>query len=164
MPRRADRPGFQGMASRRVTAIAAQVASEVSAVVAASLQAARGGHHEYLNLAPTTTSTPTSSVADDAASSYVQPSTTVHARDLDRQPAACLMLSSDLASVLDASMMVATQRSASALAQQQHEEDAACHVPTSVGVDGQQTSGPGSHCAESKGVSVVVCLNYGSGW
>uniref|UniRef100_M8BS80 Uncharacterized protein n=1 Tax=Aegilops tauschii TaxID=37682 RepID=M8BS80_AEGTA len=78
-----------------ITAIAAQVASDVSAVVAsevsaavaAALQAARAGHHEYLDHAPTTTSTPTVSMADDNPS------------------------------VPDASIVVSTQRSTSASAQ-----------------------------------------------
>lgn len=94
--KRARRHGEFGA---RITAIAAQVASEVSVVVAsevpaavaAALQAARAGRHEYLDLA--TTSTPTASVAGDHAS------------------------------VPHASMVVYAQRSTSASEQQQQQQE-----------------------------------------
>ena len=72
--------------------VLAAVASEVSAAVAAALQSARAGHHEYLDLAPTTTSTPTASVADYNAS------------------------------IPDASMVVSAKRSTSASTQQQQQQ------------------------------------------
>ncbi|EMS66773.1 hypothetical protein TRIUR3_10931 [Triticum urartu] len=77
----------------RIPAIAAQVASEVSAAVAEALRAARAGYHEYLDHAPTTTSTPTVSLADDNAS------------------------------VSDASVVVSAQRSASTFTQQQQQQE-----------------------------------------
>ncbi|VAH09975.1 unnamed protein product [Triticum turgidum subsp. durum] len=77
----------------RIPAIAAQVASEVLVAVAEALRAARAGYHEYLDHAPTTTSTPTVSLADDNAS------------------------------VSDASVVVSAQRSASTFTQQQQQQE-----------------------------------------
>ncbi|XBJ16667.1 hypothetical protein VPH35_008248 [Triticum aestivum] len=88
---RDKRARYRAEFSARITAIAAQVASEVSAAVAsevsaaaaAALQSACAGYHGYVDHAPTTTSTPTVSMADENTS--VTDASVVEEEDAPRQ-------------------------------------------------------------------------------